>query len=66
MEMIEVFIALKQFLPDHHVSVRTDIKSVVSYINHKGVSAFVSTMQTGAPDSDCIRMLKQTSCRDRG
>ncbi|XP_051740767.1 uncharacterized protein LOC127507586 [Ctenopharyngodon idella] len=39
LEMMAVFRALKYFLPDlwgHHVLVRTDNMSVVSYINHQG------------------------------
>ncbi|XP_026084954.1 uncharacterized protein LOC113060276, partial [Carassius auratus] len=39
LEMLAVFRALKHFLPDlrgHHVLVRTDNTSVVSYINHQG------------------------------
>ncbi len=39
LEMLAVFLALKDFLPDlrdHHVLVRTDNTSVVSYINHQG------------------------------
>lgn len=39
LEMLAVFQALKHFLPDlrgHHVLVRTDNTSVVSYINHQG------------------------------
>ncbi len=39
LEMLAVFLALKNFLADlrgHHVLVRSDNKSVVSYINHQG------------------------------
>ncbi len=39
LEMLAMFRALKQFLPDlrdHHVLVRTDSTAVVSYINHQG------------------------------
>ena len=39
LEMLAVYRALKHFLPDlrdHHVLVRTDNTSVVSYINHQG------------------------------
>jgi hypothetical protein len=39
LEMLAVFRALRHFLPDlrgHHVLVRTDSTSVVSYINHQG------------------------------
>ncbi|KAL0147307.1 hypothetical protein M9458_057390, partial [Cirrhinus mrigala] len=38
LEMLAVFQALNHFLPDlrdHHVLVRTDNTSVVSYINHQ-------------------------------
>ena len=40
LEMLAILQALKHFLPDlrsHHVLVRTDNTTVVSYINHQGV-----------------------------
>ncbi|KAL0161017.1 hypothetical protein M9458_044742, partial [Cirrhinus mrigala] len=36
LEMLAVFQALKHFLPDRNVLVRTDNTTVVSYINHQG------------------------------
>ena len=42
LEMLAILQALNHFLPDlrsHHVLVRTDNTTVVSYINHQGVCA---------------------------
>ncbi len=44
LEILAVFLALKNFLADlrgHHVLVRSDNTSVVSYINHQGVYGHV-------------------------
>ncbi len=57
LEMLAVFLALKNFLADvrgHHVLVHSDNISVVSYINHQGVLRSLSTLQTGVPNPPVV------------
>ncbi|KAI2654634.1 Uridylate kinase [Labeo rohita] len=77
LEMLAVFLALKQFLPDlrdRHVSVRTDNTAVVSYINHPFTGWRTRSLCSPRGHSSHgeqftslgISMWEQTSCRDRG
>ncbi len=63
LEMLAVFLSLKNFLADlrgHHVLVRSDNTSVVSYINHQGVYGHVhfanwhSKFSCGPKGSSCL------------
>ncbi len=79
LEMLAVFQALKHFLPDlggHHVLVRTDNTSVVSYINHQGglrsrplyrlARQILLWAQGKLLSLRVVYIREQTSCRDRG
>ncbi len=58
LEMLAVYKALRSFLPDlsgHHVLIRADNMSVVSYLNHQGGSEVAPSVQTGAPDPPVIQ-----------
>ncbi len=84
LDMLAVFLALKNFLTDlrgHHVLVRSDNTSVVSYINHQGglrsrplcklacQILLWSQRKLLSLRATCIpgpTIQEQTSCRDRG
>ncbi len=57
LEMLAVFLALKNFLADlrgHHVLVHSDNTSVVSYINHQGGLRSRPIWQTGVPNPPVV------------
>ncbi len=57
LEMLIIFLALKNFLADlrgHHVLIHSDNTSVVSYINHQGGFAVISTCKTGVPNPPVV------------
>ncbi len=57
LEMLAVFLALKNFLADlrgHHVLVHSDNTSVVFYINHQGGFRSRPIWQTGVPNPPVV------------
>ncbi len=72
LEMLAVFLALKNFLADlrgHHVIVHSDNTSVVSYINQQGGFVVTSTLQTGMPNPPVVPMevvVSSSSLHPRG